>query len=94
MGFEALRDAVEGLYFEGEIDYAKTPTLSLARQKVSVENAIQGVERAISCLEMSMPADIAGLDVEGAISALRELDGRQVSEMIVSGIFSKFCVGK
>ena len=94
MGFEELCDVVEGLYFEGEIDYAKTPTLSLARQKVSVENAIQGVERAISCLEMSMPADIAGLDVEGAISALRELDGRQVSEMIVSGIFSKFCVGK
>ena len=93
-GFKELETLIEGLYFEGSIDYSKTPTLSLARQKVSVQNAIDAVDRAIYGLSINLPADIAGLDVEGAISALDELDGRRVSERIVTEIFHNFCVGK
>ena len=33
-------------------------------------------------------------EVEGALSAIAEIDGRAVSEEIVKDIFSKFCVGK
>ena len=32
--------------------------------------------------------------LEGALSAFAETDGRSVSEDVVAGIFSKFCVGK
>ncbi len=90
-GFEGL---IEELYFDGQIDYDKTPILSLARQKASAQKAKEGVDRALDAIRMSLPADIAGLDVESAISCLEEIDGRRTSELIVSSIFSKFCVGK
>ena len=38
--------------------------------------------------------DAAVSDLELALSALSETDGRAVSEDVVSGIFSRFCVGK
>ena len=38
--------------------------------------------------------DMAGFDLEAALSELSELDGRMVSEEIVDAIFHRFCVGK
>jgi tRNA U34 5-carboxymethylaminomethyl modifying GTPase MnmE/TrmE len=38
--------------------------------------------------------DAASSDIERALGAISELDGRSVCEEIVSDIFSKFCVGK
>jgi len=37
---------------------------------------------------------VAGGDIERAIAALSEADGRSVTEEIVNSIFSHFCVGK
>jgi tRNA U34 5-carboxymethylaminomethyl modifying GTPase MnmE/TrmE len=34
------------------------------------------------------------MDIEVALSAIAEADGRSVSEDIVNEIFSHFCVGK
>ena len=42
----------------------------------------------------TLTRDMAGLDLEEALKALCEADGREVSEQIVSTIFSRFCVGK
>ncbi len=94
IGIDELKELVEGLYFEGEIDYSSTPILSLACQRAAVEKSLEYIERAITGLSGMLPPDIAGLDVEGAIAALGEIDGRQISERIVSDIFSSFCVGK
>ena len=38
--------------------------------------------------------EIAGTELESAMGALGELDGRRVGIEIVDDIFSKFCVGK
>ena len=54
---------------------------------------MESVNNAINALD-AFTQDIAGMDIEGAIAALGELDGRQVSEEVVKGIFSHFCVGK
>jgi tRNA U34 5-carboxymethylaminomethyl modifying GTPase MnmE/TrmE len=37
---------------------------------------------------------MAGLDMEQALQALEEVDGKTASDEIVSEIFSHFCVGK
>ena len=49
---------------------------------------------AVNALIGGMTEDIAGTDMELALSALGQLDGRSVTEDIVHGIFSRFCVGK
>ena len=49
---------------------------------------------AAEALESGLPEDAVSSDVELALGAISELDGRAVSEEVVSDIFAKFCVGK
>ena len=82
------------MYFSEEIDYDKTAIVSNARQFSSLTEAKKRLEAALSALETGQTQDIAALDIELALSSLFSLDGREVSERIVDGIFSRFCVGK
>ena len=65
-----------------------------ARQHAAVCRAAESVSAAIAALEAGYTQDVAGLDIEDAIAALGELDGKRVKEDIVNEIFSRFCVGK
>lgn len=93
-GLENLISAIEDMYFDGEIDYNQTPVLAFARQKNSVFAGRECIQKALDAIELGISPDMAGLDVESAIAEFEALDGRRVSEMIVSQIFSGFCVGK
>ena len=52
------------------------------------------MEIALKNLDAGFPQDLVSGDIEIALEAISELDGRAVSEEIVADIFSKFCVGK
>ena len=52
------------------------------------------LDSAIEAYESGISTDAASSDVELALGAIAELDGRAVSEEVVADIFSKFCVGK
>ena len=67
--------------------------LTNARQYAAVQKAVSCLENAKNAL-WTLTRDMAGLDLEEALGALNEADGRQVSEQVVSTIFSHFCVGK
>ncbi len=64
-----------------------------ARQFSALKKAALAVESALEALE-SFTQDVACMDIERALAALDEADGRSVSEEIVNEIFSHFCVGK
>ncbi len=64
-----------------------------ARQYGALEKANECVKNAIGALDI-FTQDIAGMDIEEALGFLGEADGREVSEDVVNGIFSNFCVGK
>ena len=67
--------------------------LTNARQYAAVQKAVACLENAQNALK-TLTRDMAGLDLEEALGALNEADGRQVSEQVVSTIFAHFCVGK
>lgn len=67
--------------------------LTNARQYAAVQKAVACLENAQNALK-ALTRDMAGLDLEEALGALNEADGRQVSEQVVSTIFAHFCVGK
>lgn len=56
--------------------------------------ALAAVERAREALRSGFTPDAILTDAEEALDALGELTGRTAREEIVSGIFSRFCVGK
>lgn len=89
-----LRELVEKLYINEEIDIVNDAVLINARQNAALINTEKHLLLALDALNMGLSPDIAGVDLELAMSYLSEIDGREVDEDIVSQIFSHFCVGK
>ncbi len=93
-GMEALKKAIEETFFDGSLDLSADAVVANARQHASLIRAAEALEAALSVLRTGLGEDICAGELEVAMSALSELDGREISEDIVSGIFSHFCVGK
>ena len=93
-GFDRLAFLIEQLYIDNDLDTGSDAIISNARQAASVGSAIEALEIAIGAISAELPLEICCAEIENSLSALGELDGRTVSEDIVSRIFSNFCVGK
>lgn len=91
---EELKALIEELYINEEIDLKNDAVLINARQDAALMRAEEHLKLALDALDMGQSPDIAGVDLELAMSCLNEIDGREVGEDVVSEIFSHFCVGK
>ncbi len=69
-------------------------TITNERQLSALLRAGEAIKRAIDALCGGLAQDFAALDINEALDALGEIDGRTVSEDIVSEVFHNFCVGK
>ena len=68
--------------------------LANERQRQCALGAASSVNNAYDALSRGMTADVAGLELELALSHLYELSGKSASEEVIDSIFSRFCVGK
>ena len=93
-GLETLSALVESCFINGELDTKTDTVLTNARQKGAALTALEAIKRAREGLAYGLPVELCCSDCEAAMQAIAELDGRAVSEDIVSHIFSHFCVGK
>ncbi|MBO7274338.1 MAG: 50S ribosome-binding GTPase, partial [Clostridia bacterium] len=93
-GIEVLSARVESCFINGELDTKNDTVLTNARQKGAALSALEAINRARDGLAYGLPVELCCSDCEAAMQAIAELDGRAVSEDIVSHIFSHFCVGK
>ena len=89
-GMETMIAKVEELFTDGKLDTRRDAVLTNARQQASVLAALEAVRRAAEALRSGLPTDLCCTDAELAMSAISELDGRAVSEDIVSQIFLTF----
>ena len=89
-----LTESVEGLFLDDEIKLGEAAVVSTARQNSALRRTAELLDIAISNLEAGFAQDAVAGDLERALSAVSELDGRAVSEEVVTDIFAKFCVGK
>lgn len=93
-GFDALSEAVDGLFLDGTINMRDDAVVTGARQYAALQRTEEAIGSAIGDLSAGVSLDLCCIGVEQALSALGEVDGREISEDVVSQIFSKFCVGK
>ena len=91
-GLDVLEDTVAALFPTG--DAPDGSILTNERQEDAARRALSAVERAAAALAEGFTPDAILTDAEEALDALGELTGRTAREEIVSGIFSRFCVGK
>jgi len=90
----ALQQKVEMLFELSLVDLRHDAIVANARQYAALSKADEGLLRAIAALEADIPLDASCVEVELAMGAVGEVDGRAVGEDIVADIFSHFCVGK
>ena len=91
---EEISRIVNSLFTDEKILIGNGAVISSARQNASLSRAIEAMDVALQNLDAGFPQDLVSGDIEIALEAISELDGRAVSEEIVADIFSKFCVGK
>lgn len=90
----AIEEMVNALFTDEKILVGEDAVISSARQNAALARAAEFVAAAIESLEAGFAQDATSSDIERALGAMSELDGRAVSEEIIADIFSKFCVGK
>ena len=90
----ALTEVIEELFTDGKLSLGNDAIVSSARQNAALARALGFVDAAIAAQDLGVYTDAVSSEVERALGAIAEIDGRAVSESVVSEIFSKFCVGK
>lgn len=93
-GLNELSAITDKLFTDERIVIGEDAVISSARQHAALKRCLDFVLAAAESLDLGFSQDAASSDIERALGAISELDGRAVSEEIVSDIFSKFCVGK
>ena len=93
-GLDALTALIERLFTDESIRLGEDAVIASARQYAALSRAREALSRARQAFRMGLYADIASSELEVALAAFAELDGRTVSDEIISEIFRRFCVGK
>ena len=89
-----LSETVERLFADEKIAVDTSAVVFSARQNAALSRTEEFLTLATDALRAGIPQDAIASDVERALGALSELDGREVNEEVLSDIFSRFCVGK
>ena len=91
---ERLARLVDVLFTDEKITAGESAIISSARHNAALRRTLSFVDAALDAYVSGIYADAAASEVERALGAISEMDGRAVSEDVVADIFSKFCVGK
>ncbi len=89
-----LTELVDRAFTDEKITVGDVAILSSARQHGALLRGLSFINSAIDGYRMGIPSDAASSDIELALGAISEVDGRCVCEEVVGDIFAKFCVGK
>ena len=90
----SIKNAVTRLFTDEKISIGDDAIVASARQNASLVRAREFLKTAAEAYRLGLPQDAASSDIELSLGAISELDGRAVSEEVVSDIFARFCVGK
>lgn len=93
-GSAELGSLIDKLFIDGNIDIDNDAIVTGARQYAALKGASGALCDSLEQLKGGVPLDLCCIGIEAAMSAIGEVDGREIGEDIVAEIFSKFCVGK
>ncbi|MGB3757934.1 MAG: tRNA uridine-5-carboxymethylaminomethyl(34) synthesis GTPase MnmE [Rivularia sp. (in: cyanobacteria)] len=93
-GIEALETAILEQVEIGNVEAADIDIAINQRQAAALIQAKTSLEQVQITIEEELPFDFWTIDLRGAINALGEITGEEVTESVLDRIFSKFCIGK
>ena len=93
-GIESLEQAILSLTSTGVISAANSEIAVNQRQASALTKAKSSLEQVQETINNRLPLDFWTIDLRGAIQALGEITGEEVTESVLERIFSRFCIGK
>ncbi|MEG3858445.1 tRNA uridine-5-carboxymethylaminomethyl(34) synthesis GTPase MnmE [Microcoleus sp. herbarium12] len=86
----AILDAVSGRNLQA----ANSDLAINQRQAAALTKAKISLQECTDTINNKLPLDFWTIDLRGAIQALGEVTGEEVTESVLDRIFSRFCIGK
>ncbi|MDF5715778.1 MAG: tRNA uridine-5-carboxymethylaminomethyl(34) synthesis GTPase MnmE [Rhizonema sp. NSF051] len=93
-GIEALEAAILETVQAGIVQAADLDLAINQRQAAALVKAKTSLEQVQATITQQFPLDFWTIDLRGAVHALGEITGEEVTESVLDRIFSKFCIGK
>ena len=93
-GIEEIYKTLVELFKLNEINVENSAVITNVRHKDLIEKALQNTKEAQEIINKNIPLDIISINIKNILENLNEIIGENVSEDIIKGIFSKFCLGK
>ena len=93
-GINALETAILEIVKAGKVQAADMDLAINQRQAAALTQAKISLEQVQATIAQQLPLDFWTIDLRGAIQALGEITGEEVTESVLDKIFSKFCIGK
>ena len=93
-GIDALETAILEIVQSGKVQAADMDLAINQRQAAALTQAKMSLEQVQATIVQELPLDFWTIDLRGAIQALGEITGEEVTESVLERIFSKFCIGK
>ncbi len=93
-GLDKLSEAVESLIWQQAPPGREEILLTHERHAIALSSAASDLSQVIDGLQKGLSAEFVAADMRSALLHLNALLGKEISEEILSSIFSKFCVGK
>ena len=93
-GIENLETAILYSVKTGNITATNLDIAINQRQAATLTRAKLALEQVQETINNSLPLDFWTIDLRGAIQALGEVTGEEVTESVLDRIFSRFCIGK
>ena len=93
-GIEHLEKAILEAVHTDNLKAANLDVAINQRQAAALTRAKTSLEQVQETIAQQLPLDFWTIDLRGAIQALGEITGEEVTESVLDRIFSRFCIGK
>lgn len=93
-GIDLLENEVKRLFVDEVLIGNNETMLSNARHIGKLKEANQNLKDALSSAQINYPVDMVEIDLRKAWESLGEITGESGTEILISTLFSKFCLGK
>ncbi|MEH2002137.1 MAG: tRNA uridine-5-carboxymethylaminomethyl(34) synthesis GTPase MnmE [Nostoc sp.] len=93
-GIDALETAILEIVKAEKVQAADMDLAINQRQAAALTQAKISLKQVQETIAQQLPLDFWTIDLRGAVQALGEITGEEVTESVLDRIFSKFCIGK
>ena len=94
IGMDLLHKAIDEIIWKNGPPSKEELVITNVRHKDSLIKSIEALERVINGLKAGVSPEFLTCDMRAALSELGKIIGCDITEDILSAIFSKFCIGK